>query len=425
MIRKKEKNMAVSIRTVASHVPKSVFKNYCETHNVPFANPINWTQDDKTVASALEAAINALAQADYEPIHAHLERINVIASDRGIKALINASEKPEEMAKKLEAMENGHHRAMAIFLEDNALFKTAEELLFVDFKAEGRSWQHYAIKMDGTLDNITEDDANEFAFEVAKIIRHNFDNRDECCGEVYKRYSDGTRQISVYVNDLPNSDIQVKDKQLHRVNTKKAIVAAVVYDPQTKQLCTVVDGGKDNHELVRQAFAKSILKKDAAEFTPTEPVRFAIDKFKSRPTAPTLQTKPEDNIDVVRVRKIDLYCGVPCKHIVTVDTMAQGKDSDMYAIRTYFDENGELYGKYSLFHVVLSFHFRPKKEGGRGRAIHISLKKDGSDLKSLKEDDRQMIEGYLKQWGILEDVAPDQTLEPDPEPEEEKLKKYA
>ena len=144
MIRKKEKIMAVSIRTVASHVPKSIFKNYCEAHNVPFANPIDWTQDDKVVASALEAAINALAQADYEPIHAHRERINVIASDRGVKALINASEKPDEIAKKLEAMENGHHRARAIFLEDKALFKTAEEPLCAAFKAEGRSWQPYA-----------------------------------------------------------------------------------------------------------------------------------------------------------------------------------------------------------------------------------------------------------------------------------------
>ncbi|QQR68414.1 MAG: hypothetical protein IPI58_06050 [Alphaproteobacteria bacterium] len=417
--------MAVSIRTVVNHIPKAVLKKYCDFHQVPFATPIDWTQDDKAVASALEEAINALPKSDYDPLHSHLERINVVASDRGIRALINASDKPAEMEKRLKAMENSHHRAMAVFLEDNDLFKIAEELLFVDFRAEGRSWQHCAIKMDGALDDITEDDANEFAFEVAKIIHHNFNDRRECCGEVYKRYSDGTRQISVYVNDFPNSDIQVKDKQLHRVNTKKAIVAAVVYDPQTKQLCTVVGGGKDNHERVRQAFAKAILKRDAAEFTPTEPVCFAIDKFKSRPIAPMLRTKPEDNIDVVRVRKLDLSCGAPCKHIVTVDTMPQGKGSDMYAIRTYFDEDGKLRAKYTLLHVVLSFHFRPKKEGGYGRVIHISLKKDGSDLKSLKEDDRQMIEGYLKQWGILEDIAPEQTLELDPEFEEEELKKYA
>lgn len=272
--------------------------------------------------------------------------------------------------------------------------------------------------MEGSLDGITEDDANEFAFEVAKIIRHNFDNRDECCGEVYKRYSDGTRQISVYVNDLPNSDIQVKDKQLHRVNTKKAIVAAVVYDPQTKQLCTVVDGGKDNHELVRKAFAKAILKQETTEFTRTEPVHFAIEKFASRPTPPLLQTNPEHNIEVVRVRKLDLYCGVPCKHILTVDTMAKGKDSDMYEIRTFFDDDGKLRTRYSLFHVVLSFHFQPKKAGGLGRAIHISLKKDSSDLKHLKEDDRQMIEGYLKQWGILESIVAEQ-------PETEAEKEYA
>ncbi len=400
--------MAVSIRTVVSHVPKPMWKTYCEHHNISFAEPIDWEQEDKAVASALEDAINALPQAEYEPIHAHLERINVVASERGIKALINASDTPDEMTAKLEAMENSHHRAMAIFIENETLFKTAEELLFVDFKVEGRSWQHYSIKMEDALETITEEDANEFAFEVAKIIRHNFDNRDECCGEVYKRYSDGTRQISVYVNDLPNSNIQVEKKKLQRVSTKKAIVAAVVYDPQTKQLCTVVDGGKENHDQVRQAFAKAILKQEATEFTASEPVRFAIDKFKSRPVAPLLQTKPEHNIEVVRVRKLDLSTNTPFKHILTVDAMANGKDSDMYALRTFFDESGALYSKYNLFHVVLSFHFHPKAGGKRGHVIHLSLKKNGSDLKHLKEDDRQMIEGYLKQWGILEDVVTEQ-----------------
>jgi len=416
--------MAVSIRTVVSHVPKSVWKQYCEQHKVTFTNPIDWEQEDKTVASALEAAINALPQADYEPMHAHLERINAVASDRGIKALINAIDKSDEMTTKLQAMENSHHRAMAVFLENETLFKTAEELLFVDYKTEGRSWQHYSIKMDDALDNITEDDANEFAFEVAKILRHNFDNREECCGEVYKRYSDGTRQISVYVNDLPNSDIQVEKKKLQRVNTKKAMVAAVVYDPQTKHLCTVVDGGKDNHDQVRQAFAKAILKQAATEFTLSEPVRFAIDKFTSRPVAPLLQTKPEHNIEVVRVRKLDLSTNTPFKHILTVDAMANGKDSDLYALRTFFSESGSLYPKYNLFHVVLSFHFHPKKEGGRAKIIHISLKKNGSDLKHQKEDDRQMIEGYLKQWGILEDAMSEQAeTQPEAETEKENAKK--
>jgi hypothetical protein len=410
--------MAVSIRTVVSHVPKLVWKQYCEQHKIAFAEPIDWEQEDKALASALEDAINALSQTDYEPIHAHLERINVLASERGIKALINASEKPAEMEEKFNAMENGHHRAMAIFLENESLFKQAEELLFVDFKAEGRSWQHYTIQMQGTFDDITPDDAHEFAFEVAKIIRHNFDNREECCGEVYKRYSDGTRQISVYVNDLPNSNIQVQNKQLHRVSTKKAIVAAVVYDPQTKQLCTVVDGGKENHELVRKAFAKAILKQETTEFTPTKPVHFAIEKFASRPQAPLLQTKPEHNIEVVRVRKLDVSANSPFKHILTVDAMANGKDSDLYSLRTFFDEAGVMYGKYNLFHVVLSFHFHPKKAGGRGQVIHLSLKKNGSDLKHLKEDDRQMIEGYLKQWGILENIVVEQ-------PETETEKEYA
>lgn len=121
---------------------------------------------------------------------------------------------------------------------------------------------------------------------------------------------------------------------------------------------------------------------------------------------------------MVRVRKLDVSANSPFKHILTVDAMANGKDSDLYSLRTFFDEAGVMYGKYNLFHVVLSFHFHPKKAGGRGQVIHLSLKKNGSDLKHLKEDDRQMIEGYLKQWGILENIAVEQ-------PETEAEKEYA
>ena len=49
--------MAVSIRTVVSHVPKPMWKTYCEHHNISFAEPIDWEQEDKAVASALEDAI--------------------------------------------------------------------------------------------------------------------------------------------------------------------------------------------------------------------------------------------------------------------------------------------------------------------------------------------------------------------------------
>lgn len=394
--------MGVSIRTVVSSVPKTLLQKYFDLHAATFASHVDWMLEDKELSRAIEREINALSKTDFDPIHAHWERINIVASDRGINALINASENPDEMEAILRSMQNDQHRSMSIFLENYALFKTAEELLFVDFKAEGRSWQHCSIKMQNALEDITQEDADEFAFQVANIIHHNFNNREECCGEIYKRYSDGTRQISIYVNDFPNSDIQVRNRELHRVDIKKAIVAAIIYDPQTKEICTVADGGKDKHEKIRQAFAKAVLKQET-EFTPTEPVHFAIEKFASRPVAPMLQTLPEHGIETVRVRKLEMLSNIPHKHITTIDTMAQGKDSDMYANRTICDEHGVLYTKHSIFHVVLSFHFYPKKEGRSGSTVHISLKKNSSDLKNLKEEERQVIEAYLKKWKIIKE----------------------
>lgn len=109
--------MGVSIRTIVNSIPKSLLKQYFERHAVTFANPIDWTLKEKEINRSLELEIKALTMTEYDPIHAHLERIDVVASDRGIEALINASEKPDEMETALRAMQSDHHRAMAIFLD--------------------------------------------------------------------------------------------------------------------------------------------------------------------------------------------------------------------------------------------------------------------------------------------------------------------
>ena len=390
--------MAVSIRTLVSSLPKPVLKKYFEQHPVAFPEVINWDSESKDLMKVVAKALSALPKSAYDPVHVNFERVHTLANENGMHAILNASSEATELEEQFKLMDNDHHRAMVIFLDKPDLFKLAEELLFIDYQAEGRSWNYCALLTDKTLSEVSEENANEFAFSVANIFYRNYDKPDECCGEVYKRFADGTTQISVYINDLPNGDLLVENYQLHRSSGKKAIVAAILYDPKTKHLATVSKGGKAIHDKIRQAFAKTILKEDA-NFTPVAVRQFYIEKLKQRQNlVPPLGY----GISKVRVRKLDLYSTSPHKHILALDTLKTEADSDIYSNRAICDEHGALYQKYSISCAHLTFHFHKKADETEGRTIHIWLKKDGSDLKNLKEEDRLMIETCLKTWKLVD-----------------------
>lgn len=197
---------------------------------------------------------------------------------------------------------------------------------------------------------------------------------------------------------MPNGDLLVENYQLRRTSGKKAIVAAILYDPKTKHLATVSKGGKSIHDKIRQSFAKTILKEDT-NFTPVAVRQFHIEKFEKRLA---LVPPPGHGISKVRVRKLDLYATAPHKHILALDTLKTEADSDIYCNRAICDEHGALYKKYSISSAYLTFCFHKKDDETDGRTIHIMLRKDGSDLKNLKEEDRLIIEDCLKLWEIVD-----------------------
>lgn len=395
--------MSVSIHTTISSIPKEELKRYFDANPVEFKEEPDWSQEEKELHKQLNKLIKGLSHSAYEPLHIDFERIAAFANDKGIAALINASEKPEELEETFKSKANHHHMAMSCFLDDTEHFKTAEELILVDFKAEGQGWKHCKIQTKATVDSFSEEDANAFAYEVANVFYRNFDAHAECCGEVYRRHHDDTLQISVYVNSLPNSDIRVEDRQLKRIDTKRAIVSAVVYDPKTHHFFSVAPGGKGNHEKIQQAFAKTILKEESV-FTEVTPRQFNLEAFRERPKEGDIlfTHDPKHKIEKVRLRRIDVYSSSPHLHSLSIDTFSQEKNSDIYDNKAIF-KDGRLFDKYKITGVEITFHFYPEKEGKKGKALHVTIRKDSSTAKNLNEEKRQMVENYFKKWKLVDE----------------------
>ncbi len=164
---------------------KEALKRYFDANPVEFKEEPNWSQDEKELQKQLRKLIKDLSHSAYEPLYIDFERIAAFANDKGIAALINASEKPEELEESFKSKVNHHHMAISCFLDNPSHFKTAEEFILVDFKAEGQGWMYCKIKTKSTVDSFSEEDANAFAYEVANVFYRNFDAHTECCGEVH------------------------------------------------------------------------------------------------------------------------------------------------------------------------------------------------------------------------------------------------
>ena len=277
--------MAFAPSTIISKLPKQSLEKYFQKYPLPFLQVINWDEKEKKIHSIIKKAIKNMNYTDTENFDLHFERIAHLASEEGIRDMINAFSPPSDLeAIFSEQLKNDFDRSLYCFLEHPEIFEKAEQLLLVDRKSGGPEWRHCSIetKIDELLE-IKEDDLDGFALSVAKVFYKNFNDTNACCAEIYQRHQEGTIQISVYVNGRPDSALMVDDKVLQRIDSKTATVSAVIIDPKSFSYCCTARGGKGNHDLIQKAFAKNILKDEDAVFHLTKKKHFELDVFSKRP----------------------------------------------------------------------------------------------------------------------------------------------
>ena len=196
--------MGVSISKVISSIPKEEWQSYFNAYPIKFSDPPNWQEREELVHKKLKKCIKELPSDLYVILHHHFERIDDMATEKGIKALINASEQPAMVEQTFKQKQNHYHMAISCFLNNSDLFRKAEELLLVDNKVGSQSWKHCKINSNATINDFNQVDADVFAFAVAKVFYHNFDDQNQCCGEIYKRYYDDSLQINEMVKNSVN-----------------------------------------------------------------------------------------------------------------------------------------------------------------------------------------------------------------------------
>ena len=221
--------MSFNYRQFLRQTPKQPLQAYFNAQS--YALSIDWSQPDRKVAIELADAIHQLPITHSTSILSDFQRIDVLADDKGIKALINASANGQNLILIFQSLDNNLHRALWAFVVEPECFKAAEEIRYFDYRAEGQFASQYHAAPNLC---VSEHPADIDAFEKAACTF--FQKRDgsgrHCSTDIVKRHSDNSTQVTLYTEALPNNVIEFSEQGLKRRASRPAIEFVLVYRPE-------------------------------------------------------------------------------------------------------------------------------------------------------------------------------------------------
>lgn len=386
--------------TVASFIrstPPTSLRSYFTTLTAPLPEEVPWEGPADAVAAPLLRAVDAMDEADRLRLMNDAERVGAMADEPGQAALYAVYARHDL----LDGMENGHARALWVFLNQPEAFRHAEEVRYADEKRYGRMWDGFAGQ-PGLA--VARAGAAVAAFRRAVAERFGSPNVEvEICDRsrpALEGAGAALVQAAVYREGRAGDVLEFVDGSLARRARRPVIEAALTYEPATGAIEVVAAARETREELVR-LFAEHLL---GAAF-PGErlPIRhYTLDHLR-RPF--DFPTDPEDNIESVRVTLMRLMPYDTQGERITLECM-RGAEASIWQVaeaRLRDQEHG-IEG-YMLTKVRFTIRFRavPGVRGGRTLPVTISMPK-GCDLKDRTERERLIGEKYLRRWRLLRDV---------------------
>jgi hypothetical protein len=222
-----------------------------------------------------------------------------MATERGRKALLNAASLRSDIVDRFGRLDNDEERALWMLMEHPGLFREGEELRFFDYYSESRRGRHFRTLPDIEVSREPADIAG-FMAEVCRFHRGLDGSGISCEVEFAERHQDGSIQVAIYVQGLPNNGMEFVDGKHVRRVSNPSLEEAIVYDQRSGTTSTVAKGGKEVHAMLCEAFARRLLKIDP-KFDVVRKRSFRLDTLKS-PTA--LAPDPALGVKAVRVRRL-------------------------------------------------------------------------------------------------------------------------
>ena len=382
-------------------VPGPYLQEYFESKNLVVPPDFNWEKMTPQRKKALLAAIQDVGQPFRDQVRTDFEHIDGMSDEMGQDALKHISTTEQQAV--LAEIENGHARALWMFVHHNDQFRHAEGAATFDRAKNKNTWDSFAGPI-GLMVNREEDARRILANEIAEIFK-----------------VDGKVRVRVEVFDRASSDEEgqtdlVQVVVLHEGQTVAPLVFANDDDdtePETTllphrpvgEIGFTYDPANGNIEVVAQKrgmraqlahrFAKVLLGQDI-ELERMEKRRYDLSVFL---TDREFAVDPEDKISAVRLMLVK-FLHDDGRAFVTVENKGHQETIHVMADRL-FQERNPFLGGYSIHEAVLAVSFQRDAINPRGRTVGVRLRDpNGCSIGETCAKERLIRRKYLSAWGI-------------------------
>lgn len=255
------------------HISMPTLREFTDAHPLGQHLNIDWDEAQERLPELINEAVALLdaslqvaemAQPERESIEYKLHlwqddlrRAHLMSNDLSIREFqLSCADDREVQA----AFVNRDSREQSLWMltyRDTA-FRNAEMHIAFQAKSNGKYWKKHRIEA-GLNPMQDRSKLDTFCHEVAKLYKR-VGGGDGTHIEVSKRAADGSVQLTIYIEGPVTAIAHFSESSFKRINTRIALETALVYQPSTGFIETVVKGGAKNHGAVLELFGKHVVE---------------------------------------------------------------------------------------------------------------------------------------------------------------------
>ncbi|HXF88077.1 MAG TPA: hypothetical protein VNK48_06985 [Xanthobacteraceae bacterium] len=386
-----------SVTNFIRNTPAASLRTYFDRAGIALPVRVNWEAPEPEVIRPLLRAVDEMDEMAKARVVNDAERVSAMADEAGQTAIYSVAQDPGL----LDALQNGHDRALWVFLHDRAGFQRAEEVRYADERRRGRMWDGFI----GEPKLVPQrDPAAVESFKAAVRERFRSNNVHVDIFDRIRPTFDGTDcalvQVTIYREGRPDDFLEFVNGTLDRRPRRPVFEAALTYEPATGVIEVVANDRESREDIVR-LFARDLL---ATEFRQKRlPLRQFDLRVLQRQYA--FPTDPSDGIESVRVNFLRLMPIDTVGERVTLECMRQATQTIWQMAQDRFGANNPLLGGWVITQAKLTIRFHPETGSRRGKTLPLIINMPhGCNLKDQTEREQMIGQKYLRRWGILRDV---------------------
>ncbi|MHA6896985.1 glycine hydroxymethyltransferase [Ralstonia pseudosolanacearum] len=326
------------------HIAASSLHEFVQVHALAPRLVVDWSGPADMLSESLCDAVDALEhqlaaadlpQRDREALEHDLllwtddlRRAHLMANGLAVAEFRSACQDDPEV---LEAFASRDEREIALWMLAfrDKIFRDVELHLAFQAKTDGKLWKKHRIQPGLEL---TRERARleQFCHAVAQLYRKS-GGGDGVHIELSERRSSADQvdamssfQLTLYVEGPETALTHFTQSHFTRVTTRVAVESALVYQPATGEVETIVKGGAKNHTAMLELFGKHVVQQDLAPER-IEPQRYHLNAL--RDGLQPYEDRSAYGVDTVRLRRARLTPAAGSSVSFTVEA-SPGKDQD-------------------------------------------------------------------------------------------------